>query len=258
MTANFHTHTFRCNHAKGTDREYVEKAIELGFTELGFSDHMPQLYPDGKGMHFQMDLSQVAEYVDSISALKQEYADKIKIYIGFESEYYKGITEKTLDFFRGYPINYLILGQHLLDDYRGETPLEATTDKTRLTRYVNSVISAIKTGKFSLIAHPDIINYTSEDEFYHGEMKRLCIAAKNADIPLECNMLGTGGYGNRRRHYPSERFFRIAAEVGNEVIISCDAHEPEMLGNPDGYKICRKILRDVGITPIEKLKLIKP
>ncbi len=258
MTANFHTHTARCHHATGTDREYVEKAIELGITELGFSDHMPQLYPQAQGKHFQMDLSDVREYFSSLTALKNEFKDKIKIYIGFEAEYYKGITEKTLDFFRQYPIDYLVLGQHLLDTVDSEISSEATTQKQRLTRYVNTVIAAINTGLFSFIAHPDIINYTPEDEFYYTEMKRLCVEAKSAGIPLECNMLGTGGFGNRRRHYPSERFFKIAAEVGNDVIISADAHEPEMLYNPEGYKICRDMLQKVGITPIEKPKLIKP
>ncbi len=258
MTANFHTHTFRCNHAKGTDREYVEKAIELGITELGFSDHMPQLYPDGKCKHFQMKLSEVAEYFESLTKLKQEYEKDIKIYIGFEAEYYKGITEKTLEFFNQYPIDYLVLGQHLLDTFDSELSSEETADKNRLKRYVDTVILAIHTGKFSLIAHPDLINYTPDDEYYYSEMKRLCAAAQNANIPLECNMLGSGGFGNRRRHYPSERFFKIAAEVGNDVIISADAHAPEMLDNPDGYKICREILRDVGITPIDKLKLIRP
>ena len=178
MTANFHTHTFRCNHAKGTDREYVEKAIEFGLTELGFSDHMPQLYPDGKGKYFQMKLSDVAEYFESLTTLKQEYARDIKIYIGFEAEYYKGITEKTLELFKGYPTDYLVLGQHLLDTYQSENSFEETTDKNRLKRYADTVISAIDTGKFSLIAHPDVINYTPDDEYYYSEMKRICIAAK--------------------------------------------------------------------------------
>lgn len=258
MTENFHTHTYRCNHATGTDREYVEKAIELGIKSLGFSDHMPQLYPDGSSKNFQMELSEVAEYFESITALKHEYAKEIKIYIGFEAEYYKGITEKTLEFFKQYPTNYLVLGQHLLDTFESEASSEPTTDKMRLTRYVNTVISAIDTGKFSLIAHPDLINYTPDDEYYYSEMKRLCIAAKKAGIPLECNMLGSGGFGNRRRHYPSERFFKIAAEVGNEVIISCDAHEPEMLDNKEGYNICLAMLKRHGIAPIEHLKLIKP
>ena len=30
MIANYHTHTWRCRHADGTEREYVETAIEAG------------------------------------------------------------------------------------------------------------------------------------------------------------------------------------------------------------------------------------
>lgn len=42
---NFHTHTYRCHHAKGTDRDYVEAAIKAGYTEIGFSDHVPYPFP---------------------------------------------------------------------------------------------------------------------------------------------------------------------------------------------------------------------
>ena len=33
MTANYHTHTIRCNHAIGSDREYIKKAIECGLSK---------------------------------------------------------------------------------------------------------------------------------------------------------------------------------------------------------------------------------
>lgn len=36
MIANYHTHTWRCRHADGTEREYVERAIEGGLKILGF------------------------------------------------------------------------------------------------------------------------------------------------------------------------------------------------------------------------------
>ena len=32
---NYHTHTTRCHHAGGSDREYIEKAIAAGYTEIG-------------------------------------------------------------------------------------------------------------------------------------------------------------------------------------------------------------------------------
>ena len=47
MIANYHTHTWRCRYANGTEREYVERAIEGGLKILGFSDHSPYPFPDG-------------------------------------------------------------------------------------------------------------------------------------------------------------------------------------------------------------------
>jgi len=41
MIADYHIHTHLCPHAEGEPREYVERAIELGMPEMGFSDHLP-------------------------------------------------------------------------------------------------------------------------------------------------------------------------------------------------------------------------
>ena len=40
MRCNYHTHTYRCHHAKGEDEDFVLRAIDAGMTELGFSDHV--------------------------------------------------------------------------------------------------------------------------------------------------------------------------------------------------------------------------
>ena len=42
MRANYHTHTKRCHHAYGTEREYVEKAIEAVVREGQASASMLQ------------------------------------------------------------------------------------------------------------------------------------------------------------------------------------------------------------------------
>ncbi len=44
MLANYHTHTERCYHASGEDKEYVEAAIKAGLKVLGFSDHCPWIF----------------------------------------------------------------------------------------------------------------------------------------------------------------------------------------------------------------------
>ena len=40
MLHSYHNHTYLCNHADGTPREYIEKAIQSGIKTFGFSDHV--------------------------------------------------------------------------------------------------------------------------------------------------------------------------------------------------------------------------
>ena len=73
MLANYHTHTKRCHHAWGEDREYVEAAIKAGLQVLGFSDHCPWVYPDGFVSGIRMTPAETEEYFDSLEWLKKEY-----------------------------------------------------------------------------------------------------------------------------------------------------------------------------------------
>ena len=86
---NYHTHTTRCRHAFGKDRDYVTKAIKAGITELGFSDHAPMIFPiKDYYSTYRMFPEDVEDYINSINLLREEYEDKIKIHIGFELEYF--------------------------------------------------------------------------------------------------------------------------------------------------------------------------
>ncbi|MBQ7371409.1 MAG: PHP domain-containing protein, partial [Blautia sp.] len=114
MIANYHTHTWRCKHASGTEREYVENAIAGGLKILGFSDHTPYPFPEGTDIRTRMELNQMDDYVDTVLALKKEYQKDIEIHLGLEVEYFPVYFEKLLDFLSDYPVEYFILGQHFL------------------------------------------------------------------------------------------------------------------------------------------------
>ena len=114
MIANYHTHTWRCRHADGTEREYVETAIEAGFKILGFSDHTPQVYPGGYVCPVKMLPEELEGYVDTVLDLKREYKSDIEIHLGLEVEYLYTLWEPLMRLIEPYPIEYLILGQHYL------------------------------------------------------------------------------------------------------------------------------------------------
>lgn len=252
MLANYHTHTTRCHHAVGEDREYVEAAIEAGMKVLGFADHCPWVYPSGFVSGIRLLPSEVEGYFDSLLSLKTEYQKDIEIYIGFEAEYTKELVPGQDRLLADYPLDYLILGQHFLgtDDqmpYMGSP----TDDEKILSAYVDSVIEGMKTGRFLYLAHPDLMHFTGESSIYEKHMTRLCKEMKKMDAILEFNVLGMAD----QRHYPDERFLKIAGEVGNRYILGVDAHDPEQLKNLKAFEQAEKLCQKYGISLMDEIPM---
>ncbi len=249
MLANYHTHTHRCKHASGEDREYVEKAIESGLKILGFSDHCPWVFTDGFVSGMRLSVEEVEDYFYSLESLKKEYAKDIKIYIGFESEYWPEMMEAQEKLLKDYPLDYMILGQHFLDKEKdGTYSVWKTTEEDILKRYVDIVIEAVNTGKYLYVAHPDLVGFIGSEEVYEKHMGRLCRCLKEKDIPVEVNMLGlwTG------RRYPSKRFLKIAGEVGNSAIIGIDAHSPKEIVNYEAFRMGEELCKEFQLPIIDK------
>ncbi len=84
MAANCHTHTWRCTHARGAEREYVENALRGGPRILGLWEHAPMLWYVS---HVRIRLDRLDSYVGMVPRLKQGYKNDIQIHPGFEVEY---------------------------------------------------------------------------------------------------------------------------------------------------------------------------
>ena len=226
MDYNYHTHTYRCHHATGTPEEYIKRAISCGIKHMGYSEHIPFKLPGVEQSRFRMYIEEAGEYVREISALRDKYSDKIDIKIGFESEYYHEYFDKMLGFAKDVGAEYMILGQHFdMPEHLSDSSYVVSPSDSveRLKRHSDCIIDGIKSGAFSYVCHPDIANFTGEDEVYIKEIRRICEAALEFDTPLEINFLGI----RRAKNYPSELFWRTAGEVGAPVVFGCDAHTPE-------------------------------
>ena len=253
MIYNYHTHTARCRHAVDTDEEYVLRAIEGGVKYMGFSDHAPFVFPDGHESHYRIPMSEAQNYFNELSRIREKYRDKIDIKIGFELEYYPDFFPAMLKTARELGAEYLILGQHYLGNEipSGVPAKKATNNPDDLRLYVDNVIAAIKSGVFTYVAHPDIVNFVGDDELFKSEMTRLCVAAKEYDVPLEINLLGM----RAKVHYPSDKFFSIAGEVGTPVTFGFDAHEKESAYDPESLQIATKMVKKHNLNYIGMPKL---
>lgn len=237
---NYHTHTYRCQHAFGTEREYIETAIGMGIKQLGFSDHVPCSLTESFVPGMRMTFLQAEEYVDTLRKLAHEYKNQIEILIGFEAEYSKQYYPEQKEMADRLGIDYMIIGQHFLVDDDGHVLLPSPTDDRKLLRtYMQSLIEGMQTGSYAYIAHPDFVEFTGRKEEYEEECRDFCRQAKLLQIPLEINMQGMSA-GKR---YPQPAFWEIAGEVGNDVIIGADAHTAQQLENVEIYDKCMELVR---------------
>lgn len=255
MLANYHAHTYRCHHASGTEEEYIKNAISYGIKEFGFSDHAPLDFGDGVESGYRVPVALTDDYIDTLRNLREKYKDKIKIHIGFEMEYYPDYFDQMLEFVKSKGAEYLILGQHFINNERDNLPHSCGEGHTaeNLHNYTDRVITAMETGKFSYIAHPDVLNFNGDKEIYRKEAERLCKASLKYDIPLEINFLGLA----TNRNYPNPEFFKVAGEVGCKVIYGIDAHSADWSYFEDTVKKAEKMVNDFNLNLIDRVDLKK-
>lgn len=247
MKVNLHTHTVRCNHASGSEEEYIENAIKSGLKVLGFSDHSPYVFRDGHYSGFRMKQDEQVEYVNTILSLKEKYKDKIDIKIGYEAEYYPALFDDYKKFITRYPVDYLIMGQHFIENEETGINSHRQTDvKVYFETYINEVCEGIKTGLFTYIAHPDLMDYTEDKEYNDKLYRKLIETAIEYDVPLEINLLGI----RENRTYPHDSFFKTCGELGAKVVIGSDAHSPDVVFEAEGYKKALELVEKYNLNLI--------
>jgi len=251
---NYHTHTSRCGHATGTAEEYVITAIENGIKHMGFSDHLPLRFSDGTESHYRVPACEAEDYCKEILSLSAKYKDKIDLKVGFESEYYPELFDEMLENAVRWGAEYLILGQHYTfpENEGARHTVKESDSREELAAYTDSVIAAMRENVFSYIAHPDVFNFTGDADFYRGEARRLCAAAREMNVPLEINFLGIRG----ERHYPREDFWKVAGEEKAPVTFGFDAHEPESAFDKESLAKAERMVKKYNLNYIGKPELI--
>lgn len=254
LKANFHTHTYRCHHAVGTEREYVEEAIKSGIKTLGFSDHTPYLFENGHIANDKMLPEQLDGYVNTVRNLQREYKKDINILVGLEAEYYPKLFNKLTEFLKPFDLDYLILGQHYtFNETDGVYAFTKEHTESDFITYANQVVEAVKTGYFSYVAHPDVFYYPPNTDTFSVYMEKICKAAKEQDIPVEFNLAGycMGHW------YPCNEFLQIAANVGNKIILGIDAHRKEAFAEAQSvFCKVKERIEKFGLEITDKIKLL--
>lgn len=262
MKANYHTHTQRCRHAQGTERDYVLEAIKAGVSVLGFSDHAP--FPD-YDYGLRMPYTELGDYIAAVDRLTQEYRSAITLYKGVEIEYLPKYQSYYEELLTQRKLDYLILGEHFYPDAHGELHNIYYSQSTEdYVAYALAIAAALKTGYFRIAAHPDLfaLGQFAWDRNCDQASEIIIEAALRNGVILEYNAnglrRGIHDYPDGSRlMYPHQKFWGKVGGTGIPVIIGSDCHEPKQVWD-DCLPTAREQLLDMGITPLDYVEGLGP
>lgn len=249
LRANFHTHTTYCD-GSDSPEEMVQQALQLGFTQLGFSGHMD---PD-----IHMDLP---AYKAEILRLQKQYEKEIEILCGIEldllydpaaaegMQYVIGSTH-FLDVPSPEPMsvdNQPEMMQRLAEEYFGG-------DYYRLARrYYELEASVYDRTKCTFVGHFDLVTrFNDQLHFLDESDPRYWRPALDAmeylvsqGVPFEINC-GAVNRGRKAELYPNRFLLRHLQQMSGQIVISSDAHQKSLLNG--GFETAVSRALECGFT----------
>ncbi len=88
LRTNYHTHSRYCD-GEGEIRQYIEAAIAAGLDSYGVSSHAPLPMPMRDP--WMMRLDDLPAYCAEVRALRDEYRDRLAIFLALELDYVPGL-----------------------------------------------------------------------------------------------------------------------------------------------------------------------
>ena len=226
MIADLHNHTVLCNHAEGSMKEYIEKAIEKKVEYFGFSDHAPMDF-DKK---YRMDFKDMKKYEKDVYSLKETYKeDKIEILLGYEVDFLPGFMDERV---LKADVDYLIGSVHFLNGWGFDNPEFIGEYKNKdidkiWEDYFEAITKLAKSGLFDIVGHIDLIkvfNFLPKKDI-KLIAKDAIKAIKKADMVIELN---TAGYKKPVNElYPSKDILELIKEYDIPITFGSDAHKPD-------------------------------
>ena len=234
--SDFHTHTNLCD-GKDSPRRMIETALSLGFSAYGFSGHSVSPFVGTGAMSEENE----KKYIEEVLTLKDEYRDRIGIYLGIEQELLSNHPTR--------PYEYVIGSVHVIKTPCGFRPIdlrpENITDllaecyggdfETLAEDYFRHVASIPERMNASVIGHIDLLSkFCDRLPLTFGE-RYYAAAFDTVDrlipygIPFEINV-GAITRGYRTTPYPDTKILSYIKQKGGSIMINGDTHSAAALG----------------------------
>ncbi|MEW6305648.1 MAG: histidinol-phosphatase HisJ [Verrucomicrobiota bacterium] len=247
--ADYHMHTPLCRHATGEPTEYAARALAVGLTEIGFTDHSPMRQDDFDNWRMRYD--QLDEYVEKVRQAQRDHPS-LTIKLSLEVDYLPGHEDWIRELAARHPWDYFIGSVHYVSDsWDVDNPTKLSEWKRRnptdvWTAYFERLTMAAESGLFEIIGHADL---PKKFCFYPDRdctplFQRFLDAAKRKDVAIELNTAGLRK--DCQEIYPSRQIIQLAKTTGVAITFGSDAHAPQEVGAD--FTAAVQLAKDVGYT----------
>ena len=254
LPPDYHMHTPLCRHAVGEPVDYARRALEIGLTEIGFTDHSPMRRDDFDDWRMRAD--QLDDYVAKVRRAQKEFP-QLTIRLALEVDYLPGHEEWIRELAARHPWDYLIGSVHYVSEtWAIDNPHKLSEWKNRdafevWTAYFDRLTMAAESDLFEIIGHADLpkkFGYRPTADCTPLYEKFLT-AAKQHHCAIELNTAGLRK--DCKEIYPSREILQLAFSHGVPITFGSDAHAPDEVGmnfaeaiqlaHSVGYKECWRL-----------------
>ncbi|HTV76525.1 MAG TPA: histidinol-phosphatase HisJ family protein [Candidatus Baltobacteraceae bacterium] len=247
LPADYHMHTPLCRHATGEPVDYASRAVEIGMTEIGFSDHSPMRQDDFD--EWRMNFGQLDEYVEKVRKAQKDFP-QLTIRLALEVDYFPNGGDWIRELAARHPWDYFIGSVHYVSDsWAIDDPQKLSEWKNRDSFevwkiYFERLTLAAESGLFEIIGHADL-----PKKFGHkpgGDCTALYEMFLDAAVKSGCAIeLNTAGLRKDCKEiYPSREILQLAFQKGVPITFGSDAHAPGEVGM--NFAEAVQLARDAG------------
>ena len=249
---DYHVHTLLCNHASGTIEKYVQKAVDIGLSDMCFLDHLTIVE---SGKRLSMDVTEVSLYFHAIQTLKERYKSVINIKTGLEIDFnpaYIDIVQKIVE---TYSFDVIGSSIHFLGDMniasRNSAWSHGKVDPDYVyALYFEQLEKMLNYNYFDVVCHIDMVKKFGmkpeklSKKLFDKKVDNIISKIRKKNLIVEIN---TSGYNYPAKEaYPSFDIIKKCHAAGIGITLGSDSHNPENVGQH--YDKALTLLRAAGYT----------
>lgn len=239
-----HMHSPLCKHARGPLSAYAERAEQKGLRGITFTCHSPM--PAGWDAGLRMTLAQLPQYVDMVEKTRAEFAGRVDVRLGLESDYFPGMEGWIADIHSRADFSYILGSVHALTKEFKAKYLDGSTRLEYEKSYFENLATAAETGLYDCLSHPDVVKIAHPKQYNVADhldtIRRVLDRIAATGIAMELNTSGLN------KSYPEMNpGAEMLAEMALReipVVIGSDSHDAYRVGAD--FEGALDNLRDAG------------